>query len=79
LIFTQAYFQHSSVSADEKRVSDVADRAIRLVWWGVKEAVEERRKPKEKRDENVVLKLYPLTAMGAAVSSVVEGPLKELR
>lgn len=69
----EAYCLLKGRAAKLADLDDVTDRAVRLVWVVVAQAVEERRKAEGPRRENILLRLQPSAAIGAAVEQAVTG------
>lgn len=55
---------------DPTTLARLTDRAVRLTWWASTDARAERRKPREKREEAVLLALKPVQAVRRAVNAV---------
>jgi len=66
-----AHLSWAGRSIDGATLEHVCARAIRLVWVVVADAIEERKKP-EQRDESLVLRLHPQTAINAAIDYVLK-------
>jgi pimeloyl-ACP methyl ester carboxylesterase len=56
---------------DAAMIGIIADRAVRLVWSNLWEAIEERRKPAAEQRENIVRRLHPQFSITAAVDAAV--------
>ena len=54
-------------------LADLTNRAVRLTWWASTDARAERRKPKEGRDDRILLGLRPVQAVRRAVNAVFPG------
>lgn len=56
---------------DEAMIGIITDRAVRLIWSNIGEAIEERRKPAAERRENIVRRLHPQFGITAAIDAAV--------
>ncbi|HEX4965932.1 MAG TPA: hypothetical protein VF173_34300 [Thermoanaerobaculia bacterium] len=56
-------------SADPASVAIISDRAVRLIWGIIGEAIEERRKPAAEQREDIVRRLHPQFAITAAIDA----------
>jgi len=63
------YLRLNGHQSDQDKVENIRDRAIRLIWIIIGEAIEERRKPFAEQQENLILRLHPQLAISTAIDT----------